>query len=95
MEVLHAALWQCDLSADYNIADSLVAGKFIGEEALAAVGNSNEITLIFHRSVSAGDPGLSAFPDGARLHGDLAGLAGGLDDRLRAFRSVLPPRRLH
>ncbi len=31
----------------YNIADSLVAGKFIGEEALAAVGNSYEITLIF------------------------------------------------
>ena len=31
----------------YNIADSFVAGKFIGEEALAAVGNSYEITLIF------------------------------------------------
>ncbi|MCI5585858.1 MAG: MATE family efflux transporter [Lachnospiraceae bacterium] len=31
----------------YNIADSLVAGKFIGEKALAAVGNSYEITLIF------------------------------------------------
>ncbi len=31
----------------YNIADSLVAGKFIGSEALAAVGNSYEITLIF------------------------------------------------
>ena len=31
----------------YNIADSLVAGKFIGENALAAVGNSSEITLIF------------------------------------------------
>ncbi len=31
----------------YNIADSLVAGKFIGEDALAAVGNSYEITLIF------------------------------------------------
>ena len=31
----------------YNIADSLVAGKFISEEALAAVGNSYEITLIF------------------------------------------------
>jgi putative MATE family efflux protein len=31
----------------YNIADSLVAGQFIGEEALAAVGNSYEITLIF------------------------------------------------
>lgn len=31
----------------YNIADSFVAGKFIGEDALAAVGNSYEITLIF------------------------------------------------
>ena len=31
----------------YNIADSLVAGKFIGEQAHAAVGNSYEITLIF------------------------------------------------
>ena len=31
----------------YNIADSLVAGRFVGENALAAVGNSYEITLIF------------------------------------------------
>ncbi len=31
----------------YNIADSLIAGKLIGENALAAVGNSYEITLIF------------------------------------------------
>ena len=31
----------------YNIADSLVAGKFIGENALAAVGNAYEITLIY------------------------------------------------
>lgn len=31
----------------YNIADSFVAGKFIGENALAAVGNSYEVTLIF------------------------------------------------
>ncbi len=31
----------------YNIADSFVAGKYIGETALAAVGNSYEITLIF------------------------------------------------
>ena len=31
----------------YNIADSLIAGKFIGELALAAVGNGYEITLIF------------------------------------------------
>ncbi len=31
----------------YNIADSFVAGRFIGEYALAAVGNSYNITLIF------------------------------------------------
>lgn len=31
----------------YNIADSFVAGKFINNDALAAVGNSYEITLIF------------------------------------------------
>lgn len=31
----------------YNLADSFVAGRFIGESAAAAVGNSYEITLIF------------------------------------------------
>lgn len=31
----------------YNIADSLVAGRYIGTGALAAVGNSYEITLIY------------------------------------------------
>ncbi|MCQ2553348.1 MAG: MATE family efflux transporter [Clostridia bacterium] len=31
----------------YNIADSWVVGRFVGENALAAVGNSYEITLIF------------------------------------------------
>lgn len=31
----------------YNIADTFVAGNFISENALAAVGNSYEITLIF------------------------------------------------
>ena len=31
----------------YNIADSLIVGKFNGENALAAVGNSYEITLIY------------------------------------------------
>lgn len=31
----------------YNIADSLVAGQFINEDALAAVGNSYEVTLLF------------------------------------------------
>ena len=30
----------------YNIADSLIAGKFIGETALAAVGNAYEVTLL-------------------------------------------------
>ena len=31
----------------YNIADSFTVGKFVGENALAAVGNSYELTLIF------------------------------------------------
>lgn len=31
----------------YNIADSLIAGRYIGENALAAVGNGYQITLIF------------------------------------------------
>ena len=31
----------------YNIADSFVAGKLIGENALAAVGNSYGITMLF------------------------------------------------
>ena len=31
----------------YNIADSLIAGRYAGENALAAVGNSYEITLIY------------------------------------------------
>lgn len=31
----------------YNIADSLIAGRYVGENALASVGNSYEITLIF------------------------------------------------
>ena len=31
----------------YNLADSIVAGKFISSNALAAVSNGYEITLIF------------------------------------------------
>lgn len=31
----------------YNLADSLVAGKFISEDALSAVGNAYEVTLIY------------------------------------------------
>ena len=37
----------------YNIADSFVAGKFISDNALAAVGNSYEITLISSPLLSA------------------------------------------
>ena len=31
----------------YNLADSFVAGKFLGDAALAAVGNAYEVTLIY------------------------------------------------
>lgn len=31
----------------YNVADSFVAGKFVGNDALAAVGNAYEVTLIY------------------------------------------------
>lgn len=31
----------------YNIADSVIAGKFVGEDALAAVGASYPITMIY------------------------------------------------
>ena len=31
----------------YDIADSFIAGKFPGIDALAAIGNSYEITLIY------------------------------------------------
>ena len=31
----------------YNLADSVIAGRFIGEAALAAVGNASEITMFY------------------------------------------------
>ena len=31
----------------YNMADSIIVGKFVGEEALAAVGSSYTVTTIF------------------------------------------------
>ncbi len=37
----------------YNVADSLIAGKMIGEDALSAVGNAYEVTLIYLPSPSA------------------------------------------
>ena len=39
----------------YNIADSMIAGKFAGEDALAAVGASYPITIIF--ICSGNEPG--------------------------------------
>ena len=37
----------------YNLADSFVAGKFIGENPLASVGNSYEIPVgMLHSSIS-------------------------------------------
>ena len=58
----------------YNIADSLVAGKFIGENALAAVGNSYEITLIFIAFAFGCNIGCSVLVSqlfGAREYGDV------------------------
>ena len=58
----------------YNIADSLVAGKFIGENALAAVGNSYEITLIFLAFAFGCNMGCSVIVStyfGARRYGEM------------------------
>lgn len=58
----------------YNIADSLVAGKFIGENALAAVGNSYEITLIFIAFAFGCNIGCSVVVSryfGAKLYADM------------------------
>lgn len=58
----------------YNIADSFVAGKFVGENALAAVGNSYEITLIFIAFGFGCNIGCSVIVSrlfGAKKYGDL------------------------
>lgn len=58
----------------YNIADSFVAGKFIGEDALAAVGNSYEITLIFIACAFGCNIGCSVIVSklfGAKKYGEL------------------------
>ncbi len=58
----------------YNIADSLVAGNFIGEDALAAVGNSYEITLIFIAFAFGCNIGCSVVVShlfGAKKYGDV------------------------
>lgn len=58
----------------YNIADSFVAGKFINNDALASVGNSYEITLIFLAFASGCNIGCSVIVSqlfGAGRHKDL------------------------
>ncbi len=58
----------------YNIADSFVAGKFLGENALAAVGNSYEITLIFIAFAFGCNIGCSVIVSqlyGAKKYGEL------------------------
>ena len=58
----------------YNIADSFVAGRFIGENALAAVGNSYEITLIFIAFAFGCNIGCSVVVSslfGGRQYGDM------------------------
>lgn len=58
----------------YNLADSFVAGKFIGNDALAAVGNSYEITLIFIAFAFGCNIGCSVITSqlfGARRYGEM------------------------
>lgn len=58
----------------YNLADSFVVGKFVGEDALAAVGNSYEITLIFIAFAFGCNIGCSVIVSqffGAKKYGDL------------------------
>lgn len=58
----------------YNIADSLIAGKFIGETALASVGNSYEVTLIFLAFAFGCNIGCSVIVSqlfGARAYGQM------------------------
>lgn len=58
----------------YNIADSLVVGKFLGENALAAVGNSYEITLVliaFAFGVNVGCSVIAGQLYGARQYADV------------------------
>lgn len=58
----------------YNLADSFVAGRFIGEDALAAVGNSYEITLVFLAFAFGCNVGCSVIISrlfGAKRYGEL------------------------
>ena len=58
----------------YNISDSLIAGQFIGEAALAAVGNAYEVTLLFIAvsfGCNIGCSVITAQQFGARQYGEM------------------------
>lgn len=58
----------------YNVADSLIAGKFIGQTALAAVGNAYEVTLLFIAvsfGCNIGCSVITAQQFGARQYGEM------------------------
>ena len=58
----------------YNIADSVIAGKFIGVNALAAVGTSSPVTFIFLAFATGGSIGCSVIVGqlfGAKELGDM------------------------
>ena len=58
----------------YNIADSLIAGIFVGETALAAVGNAYEVTLLFIAvsfGCNIGCSVITAQQFGARQYGEM------------------------
>lgn len=58
----------------YNIADSVIAGKFAGEDALAAVGASYPITMIFMAIAVGSNIGCSVVISrlfGAKAYGEL------------------------
>lgn len=61
----------------YNIADSIIVGNFAGhgENALAAVGASYPITMIFIAIAMGCNVGCTVWHDG-----NMAVMAGGLDD---------------
>ncbi len=58
----------------YNLADSIIAGKFLGESAFAAISNAYEVTLIFMAISVGSNIGCSVVFSqlfGARKHSEL------------------------
>lgn len=79
----------------YNVADSFVAGRFLGEKAIAAVGNGYEITLIFLAFAFGCNIGCSETAGIEGLVGEskerftrTAGAAGGRKAAERGIRAV-------